>query len=120
MDNSSSGIDQSTLNNVLGGSGGGSLFPESLATAMAVSFVVLNIIGLIFLAAYIANAIRNWKVQTAVFHMQKDLAEIKASLASPEPSEPKVKPTAPQTPPQPGDSSRMVAATEDDQPDTQA
>lgn len=83
-------LDASTLQSLLGGADGASLIPESLVTAMIVSFVVLNVLGVLFLVFYVFGIIRKWKVQSAVLHMQKDLAEIKehmvgAPAAQPEP-----------------------------------
>ncbi len=84
--------DQSALQGLLGGSGG-SLIPESLVTLLTVSFVVLNILGLLFTVFYIAGIIRKWKVQSAVLHMQKDLVEIKQALtARPQPVQPQAAP----------------------------
>lgn len=72
-------VDSSALQNILGGAQA-NLIPESLVTTLTVGFIVLNVLGVLFLIAYIFGIIRKWKVQSAVLHMQKDLAEIKASL----------------------------------------
>lgn len=100
---------QSALNGLLGNADGKSLIPDSFATFMMIGFVIINIITILFLVLYVIGLVRKWKVQTAIFHMQADLAEIKAALVkSSEPNE------APQTPPQPGESSRTVAAESPD------
>ena len=75
-------IDPSTIQSLLAGSDGASLIPESLVTTLVVSFVVLNVLGVLFLIFYVFGIIRKWKVQSAVLRMQKDLADIKAQLAS--------------------------------------
>ncbi|GEM_PF-2296011 len=73
--------DQSTLlQSLLGGADGGSLIPESLVQTLTVSFIVLNVVGVLFLIAYIMSVVRKWKVQSAVLHMRKDLEEIKAHM----------------------------------------
>lgn len=78
-------IDPTLLQNLLSGDSGTSLIPESLITTLTVGFIVLNVLGILFLIFYIASMIRKWKVESAVLHMQKDLAEIKAALAKPQP-----------------------------------
>jgi hypothetical protein len=98
---------QSALNGLLGNADGTSLIPDSLATVMMIGFVIINIISILFIVLYIISLVRKWKVQTAIFHMQADLAEIKAALVkSAESSEP---PESPQLPPKPGESSRVIA-----------
>jgi hypothetical protein len=72
-------LDPTTIQNLLGNNQP-SLIPESLITTITVGFIVLNVLGALFLIAYIFGIIRKWKVQSAVLHMQKDLAEIKARL----------------------------------------
>ena len=72
-------LDQTTLNKLLGGADG-SLIPESLVTTITVGVIALNVIGVLFLIVYILSAVRKWKVQSAVLHMQKDVAEIKTQL----------------------------------------
>jgi len=69
------------------------LIPPELVTTIIVGFVALNVLGLAFLVLYIINLVRKWKVETAVFHMQKDLAEIKAALTKQ--TEPKPQPNVP-------------------------
>ncbi len=72
-------LDPTALQNLLGNSDT-SLIPESLVTTLIVSFVVLNILGILFFVFYVLGIIRKWKVQSAVLNMQKDLAEIKSAL----------------------------------------
>ena len=86
-------LDSSALQSLLGGSQN-SLIPESLVTTLTVSFVVLNILGLLFLIAYIFTVIRKWKVQSAILDLQKDVAEIKATLKGPATTEPATVQTA--------------------------
>lgn len=81
LESGSTSIDPYGVQSLLG-TGGGSLIPEELVTLLIVTFVVLNILGLIFIIFYIASSVRKWKVQTAVLHMQKDIAEIKLALAT--------------------------------------
>lgn len=57
-----------------------SLIPESFMTMLTVSFIVLNVLGILFLIFYVLGMVRKWRVQTAVLEMRKDLAEIKAQL----------------------------------------
>lgn len=99
-------INQSMLQSLLGDSGT-SLIPESLITTLTVGFIILNVIAVLFLVFYIVSLIRKWKVESAVLHMQKDLAEIKASLAKPER-------TVEQVPPAPGNNP-VIATTDDAQ-----
>lgn len=77
-------LDPTLLQGLLGDSGT-SLIPESLVTTLTVGFIILNVIAVLFLVFYIVSLIRKWKVESAVLHMQKDLAEIKASLATGQP-----------------------------------
>lgn len=79
-------LDQSSLQSLLGGSNGGSLIPESLTQALTIGFIVINAVSILFLIAYIFGIVRKWKVQSAVLHMQKDLAEIKAHMISAAPT----------------------------------
>ncbi len=78
-------LDPSTLQNLLGNSNT-SLIPESLVTTLTVSFIVLNVLGVLFFVFYVLSIIRKWKVQSAVLDIQKDLAEIKTALNKPVPS----------------------------------
>lgn len=57
------------------------LLPESFLNALTLGFIALNVVAVLFLIVYVFSAIRKWKVQSAVLHMQKDVAEIKAALA---------------------------------------
>lgn len=82
MDN----LNQSSLNDLL--SNPVNLIPESLITTITIGFVALNVLGLAFVVLYIINLVRKWKVESAVFHMQKDLAEIKQSLQAAQPAKP--------------------------------
>lgn len=82
LESGSTSIDPYGVQSLLG-TGSGSLIPEELVTMLIVTFVVLNILGLLFIIFYIASSVRKWKVQTAVLHMQKDIAEIKLALAYP-------------------------------------
>ena len=74
-------LDPSSLNGLLSGNTT-SLIPESFMSAMTIGFIVLNVIGLLFLVIYIFGEVRKWKVQSAVLGMQKDVSEIKQLLAS--------------------------------------
>ncbi len=88
-------LDPTTLQNLLGNSNT-SLIPESLVTTLIVSFVILNVLGVLFFVFYVLGIIRKWKVQSAVLNMQKDLAEIKGHLVSPNST-----PSSTTTPPRP-------------------
>jgi hypothetical protein len=111
-------LDQSSLNSLLNSANGGgastSLIPESLTTALSVGFIVLNVISILFLILYIVSLVRKWKVQSAVLHMQKDLAEIKLALA---PKSVQVEPVVvPPTTPErtePAADSRTIASSDD-------
>jgi hypothetical protein len=59
--------------------------------------------------------VRKWKVESAVLHMQKDLAEIKASL-----SKQTAAPQSPDVPVQPGQSSNVIAQADDSSTSTSA
>lgn len=110
------GLDQSALQNLLNNSNT-SLIPESLVTTLIVSFVILNILGLLFVVFYIAGIVRKWKVQTAILNMQKDVAEIRLHLGV----EPATTPVAVPEP-APSGPNRVIAATDnspaDDSPTT--
>lgn len=54
-----------------------SLIPESLITTITTGFIVLSILGALFLVLYLFTVIRKWKVDSAILQMQKDIAEIK-------------------------------------------
>ena len=71
------------INNLLGGGSGEPLIPESLQVFLIISFVVINILTIVFMIFWIMGMVRRWKVQTAILHMQKDIVEIKESLAKP-------------------------------------
>jgi hypothetical protein len=101
--NSLDSTDQSALQSILGGSTP-SLIPESLVTTLTVGFIVLNVLGILFFVFYVISMIRKWKVESAVLHMQKDLAAIKASL-----EQPSVQPAAQPAPVTPGRSSEVIA-----------
>lgn len=83
-------LDQQTLQTLLdnsGGTGGSGVsltpqIPEELVTTLIVSFVVMNILGLIFIIFYVTHQIRSWKVQSATLRMQKDIAEINMRLSA--------------------------------------
>jgi hypothetical protein len=100
-------INQSALQSLLGDSTP-SLIPESLITTLTVGFVVLNVLSVLFFVFYVINMVRKWKVESAVFRMQKDLAEIKASLAKPAAT-----PEAPAAPVHPAQSSNVIAQADD-------
>lgn len=101
-------LDASSLQSLLGNSQA-SLIPESLVTTMIVSFAILNVLGILFLVFYVVGIVRKWKVQSAIFDIHKDLAEIKTKLkldeASPAPS------TA---------ANSMIASTDGSKPTTDA
>jgi|GEM_PF-2883982 len=95
-------IDPTTLEGLLNNSNT-SLIPESLVTTLIVSFILINVLSILFFVFYIFSLIRKWKVQSAVLHMQKDIAEIKAQL---------VKPVTEQPPVQPAESNAVIAKEE--------
>ncbi|MES2876619.1 MAG: hypothetical protein V4678_04080 [Patescibacteria group bacterium] len=104
-------LSQSPLQTLLGNSET-SLIPESLVTTMIVSFVVLNILGVLFLIFYVMGMVRKWKVQSAVLTMQKDLAEIKTTLTKQtQPLETSTSSTTAPSIVQPTQSSRTIAST---------
>lgn len=74
---------QTDLNSLLQGSSG-SLIPDSAVqsfmTMLLVSTIISCVILGLFLVMYTIGAIRKWKVQSAVLHMQKDISEIKQHL----------------------------------------
>src|SRR6478735_1151795 len=87
------------LNGLLGGTSGEPLIPESLSALLIIGFVIINLLTIAFLIFWFAGMVRRWKVQTAVLHMQKDIAEIKESLAKPTASAPIfIEPTAKEEP----------------------
>jgi len=99
-------LDPSLLQGLLSDSSP-SLIPESLVTTLTIGFIVLNVLAVLFLVFYVVSIIRKWKVESAVLHMQKDLAEIKAALAKPQ-AEPAI--TAP------ADKPVIIAADETQNP----
>ncbi|MEO5499595.1 MAG: hypothetical protein ABIR46_03785 [Candidatus Saccharimonadales bacterium] len=72
-------FDPSILNNLLQDSTT-SLIPESLITTITTGFLVLSILGGLFLVLYLFSIIRKWRVDSAILQMQKDVAEIKGQL----------------------------------------
>ncbi len=100
-------LDQSALQNLLGGSSP-SLIPESLVTTLTVGFIVLNVLGILFMIFYVFSIIRKWRVESAMLHMQKDVAEIKEVLLKQNnPSQ-----NSTQTIAQPGQSSQQIASSD--------
>lgn len=71
------------LNSLLGGTSGEPLISEGMVTFFIVCFVLINLLTLVFLILWIMGMVRRWKVQSAVLHMQKDIAEIKELLVKP-------------------------------------
>lgn len=59
-----------------------SLIPESLVTTITTGFLVLTVLGALFLVLYLFSIIRKWRVDSAILHMQKDVAEIKSQLVA--------------------------------------
>ena len=107
-------LDQSSLNGLLSGSGGSSLIPESLVTTMIVCFVLLNLLFIAFAIFYIINLVRQWKVQSAMLHMQKDVAEIKQAFLAAKPA-----PATAAEPVQPPAVAAPAAEQTSDQPPSQ-
>lgn len=97
--------DPSSLQNLLGESQT-NVLPESFITMLTVSFIVLNILGILFLIFYVFGMVRKWRVQTAVLEMRKDLAEIKAQLSAPAP---KTEPI-----PEPTNNNAVIARSDDE------
>lgn len=60
------------------------LIPESMIQSFMEVFIMATIVSSVilglFLVIYTISAIRKWKVQSAVMHMQKDISEIKQYL----------------------------------------
>lgn len=81
-------LDSSKLNDLLQNPTA-SLIPESLITTITTGFLVMSILGVLFLILYLFSIIRKWRVDSAILHMQKDVAEIKNHLvvSKPEPSD---------------------------------
>jgi len=80
-DYSTSTTDPTQLNSLLGGGTGEPLIPDSMMTFIIVCFVIINILTIVFMIFWIMGMVRRWKVQGAILHMQKDIVEIKESLA---------------------------------------
>jgi hypothetical protein len=102
--------DQSALQSLLGGSSP-SLIPESLITTLTIAVIVMSTLGILFMVFYILSMIRKWKMESAMIHMQKDVADIKALLVRPQAT-----PTAPQPPvppAAPSQSSNTIAQSDD-------
>lgn len=113
-------LDQSALQSLLGGSSP-SLIPDSLITTMTVGFIVLNVLGVLFFVFYVISLIRKWKVESAVLHMQKDLADIKAQLSNGNPASHESQPTTQPVVTEPGPvtpaaNNRVVANQDDTSP----
>lgn len=108
-------LDQSALQDLLGGGTAPSLIPESLITTLTVGFIVLNVLGILFMIFYIFSMVRKWRVETAMLKMQKDVAEIKAALSKLNQSPAAIDTTSqpPAEVPQPGQSSREIATAGD-------
>ncbi|MDQ5932191.1 MAG: hypothetical protein QG649_276 [Patescibacteria group bacterium] len=97
-------LDQSTLQNMLGGSTP-SLIPESFMETLVPILGALSVFSILFFVLFLINMVRKWKVDSAILHLRKDVAEIKIQLASkpahaepshsPQLSPPPVTPAAP-------------------------
>lgn len=98
-------LDPSNLQSLFGGSQP-SLIPDSLVTTLTVGFIVLNVLTVLFFVFYVANMIRKWRVDTAILNMHKDLADIKAQLATERPTP--AQPTPPAV--QPAEQNRVIAS----------
>lgn len=59
-----------------------SLIPESLIVALTIGFIVINVAVILISILYVINLVRQWKVQSATFAMQRDIAAIKKQLES--------------------------------------
>ncbi|MBC7512243.1 hypothetical protein H7142_01105 [Candidatus Saccharibacteria bacterium] len=107
-------LDPSALQNLLGGSAP-SLIPESLVTALTVGFIVLNVLGILFMIFYVISMIRKWRVESATLHMQKDIAEIKDILSKQSPAQPAPEPIVQpvQAAPLPDESYRTIANSDE-------
>lgn len=111
-------FDQSTLQNLLNNSAP-TLIPESLVTTLTVGFIVLNVLGILFFIFFVINLIRKWKVESAVLHMQKDLAEIKTQLANQQPTPAKKdEPIVAPNPVEPASENKVIAAESHPSDDT--
>lgn len=64
-----------------------SLIPESLITTITTGFLVLSVLGALFLILYLFSIIRKWRVDSAILQMQKDVAEIKGQIVASKPKE---------------------------------
>jgi len=104
-------LDQSSLQNILGGSAP-SLIPESLVTTLTVGFIVLNVLGVLFFVFYVINLIRKWRVDSAILHIQKDVAEIKASLSASSASSAPAPPPPSEPVAQPAEQNRVIAQSD--------
>ena len=73
-----------------------------ISTAMVSIFLITStVITLLFFVLFLVNIIRNWKVQKAIFAMQKDIREMNESMKkSQQPTPPSAAPSAPPTPSQ--------------------
>lgn len=81
-------INSQELQSLLDNSSGNpiSVIPEALTGLLAISLVISLGLMVVFVLFYIFSTVRKWKVQSAILQMQKDLAEIKLSLAKTEAS----------------------------------
>lgn len=78
-------IDPQALQNLLGNSSvsPANLIPESLVSILTTALLVSLGLMVVFLILYGFSVARKRKVQSAVLHMQKDIAEIKLALMAP-------------------------------------
>lgn len=58
------------------------VFPAEFIALLSTIVIAMAVIAALFLLFYIISIIRNWKVQSAVMNMQKDVKEIKTALNS--------------------------------------
>lgn len=85
----------------------------------------MSVLSGLFFLFYIANMVHKWRVDSAILHMRKDLAEIKTQLAGhPTQTEsvpaPTAKPAEPVPTVQPAEQNRVVAQTDSTNTDTPA
>lgn len=73
-------MNSNDLNSLLQGQGGNlnlsPQLPPGLSTLLSVASIAVTILSLVIIVFYLASLIRRWRVQSAIFDIQKQVREI--------------------------------------------
>lgn len=73
-------MNSNDLNSLLQGQGGSlnlsPQLPPGLSTLLSIASIALTVLSLVIIVLYIASLVRRWRVQSAIFDIQKQVREI--------------------------------------------